>query len=112
MKSTAIISVIVLWVGGVAAAPPQPEVSTGQPAKPDLEEVTVETPVQLEKAVPPDEAWTQAEAGVIGQFFQAPNLLAPINPLAQPEAGWGDRNLSRDTVTGRVMGLRLVKVEF
>jgi hypothetical protein len=100
------------------AAPTEQSVEKAKPEKTapktdaDLAEMKVERPVQLEKTVPPAEKWTEAKHGVLGQFVEAPSVLAPINPAAKPEAGWGAANLSRDTVTARVMGLHLLKFEF
>jgi hypothetical protein len=104
---------ILLWVacsGTLAATPPK------SPADPkpdqDLGDVKAEKRVKVEKTVSKEDAWTGAKYGVVGQFVQAPNILAPINPMAKPQAGKGDGNLSKDTVTGRIMGLRLIKFEF
>lgn len=72
----------------------------------------MERPVPLDKAIPLEQRWGEARYGVIGQFFQAPNILAPLNPVAKPEAGSGSPNLSRDTVSSRIMGLHLLKFEF
>lgn len=58
------------------------------------------------------DAWMEGERGVIIQFLEAPNPLAPINPLTPPPPRVLEATLSRDTVTGRVMGLRLLSFEF
>jgi hypothetical protein len=80
--------------------------------QPDLGAAKAEKPVKMEKAVRQEDQWSQAQFGVIGQFIQAPSVLEPINPLAKAEAGFGEGNLSKDTVTGRIMGLRFIKFEF
>jgi hypothetical protein len=78
----------------------------------ELADATIEIPLQLEEATPPEAKWIRAEYGILGQMAQAPNPLAPINPLEPQEAGYGEGNVSTDTVTGRVMGLRFLKFEF
>lgn len=110
MKTCMLVLLSVTCSGMFAAEPVKPPVDP----KPDqdLGDVKVEKPVKLEKAIAKEDVWMRANYGVLGQFTQAPNLLAPINPMAKPEAGRGDHNLSKDTVTGRIMGLRLLKFEF
>lgn len=100
-----------ICVGMLNAAPPKESTADIRPDQ-DLGEAKAEKLVKLEKPVAKEKVWAQARYGVLGQFVQAPNLLAPINPVAKSEAGSGEDNLSRDTVTGRVMGLRLVRFEF
>ena len=106
--------VVLTWGFGCGTLMAEPPGQTPNQAAPeqDLGEVKVEQPIELEKAVAPEDAWSQGSSGVLGQFIQAPNVLAPINPLAKAEAGSGEDNLSTDTATGRVMGLHLIKFEF
>jgi len=111
MKAPLLISLAIAITGTVNAAPPDPASEDTKPGQ-DLGEVKAEKAAKLEKAIPKEEVWTQARYGAFGQFVQAPNLVAPINPLAKPHAGTGETNLSRDTVTRRIMGLRLLKLKF
>lgn len=111
MKKCALIFLTMAWSGMLTAAPPEQAPQELKPEQ-DLGEARIERPVKLEKAVAPEDAWTLSEHGVVGQFVEAPSLLAPINPMAKPEAGDGVANLSRDPVTGRVMGLRLFAFSF
>jgi hypothetical protein len=111
MKTCMPVIMVGICVGMLNAAPPTKSPAETKPDQ-DLGEVRAEKPVKLEKRVTKEEAWAQARYGVLGQFVQAPSVLAPINPVAKPEAGSGEGNLSRDTVTGRVMGLCLVKFDF
>ncbi len=119
MKSRTLVVLSAAWTAVLIAAPPeqvletakpQPSPEKPQPAQ-NLNEVKVERPVSLDKGILPEDRWTEAKNGVIGQFLQSPNVLAPINPMAKPEAGIGAPNLSRDTVTGRIMGLHFLKFE-
>jgi hypothetical protein len=101
-----------VWLGAAEQTTTEPQKEAPPSTEPNLGEVKVEQPPKLEKALPPEEQWTQARYGVVGQFVQAPNALAPINPLAKAEAGAGTANLSRDTITGRIMGFRLISFNF
>ena len=86
---------------------------TNAPApQPLFDEVTLETTASLEKAVAQDEEWMRVENGILIQFIEAPSPLDPINPLADLDAGLGERNISTDTVTRHPMGLQLIKFEF
>lgn len=111
MKSY-IVALLAVASGGVLMAAPPDKASEEPKPEQQLEQAKVEQPVKLTKAVAEEDAWTEAKYGVAGQFAQAPNVMDPINPLAKPQAGTGEGNLSRDSVTGRIMGLRLIKFEF
>ena len=111
MKACILICVAVACTGMISAAPPEAVPDAPKP-DPNLGEVAAEKPVTLEKAVAKKDSWIESRYGVLGQFAQAPNIAAPVNPFAKPEAGTGRSNLSRNTVTGRIMGLRLLKFEF
>ena len=111
MKTLILLVLLTVWNGILLAEPPEKPQGDPKP-EPALGEAKVEKPIEMEKRVTPENAWTKANYGVVGQFLNAPSLWAPINPMAEPEAGFGKGNLSQDTVTGRVMGLRLIKFEF
>ena len=111
MKTCLWILLSMGWIGMAVADPEQPAPEAPKPAK-DLGQVRVERAIPLEKATPPDARWTRDQHGIIGQCIQAPNVLAPLNPLAKADAGFGQANINRDTVTRRVMGLDFIKFEF
>ena len=111
MKACILVILSVAWSGTLIAAPPEPAPKETKPDQ-NLGEIAVQQPVQLEKAIAPEDKWTEAKHGVIGQFIEAPNVLAPVNLLAKPEAGMGEANLNRDPITGRVMGLNLLAFDF
>jgi len=100
---------IALATAGSEERDPTP--TDARPEK-DLGEAKVERPVRIEKPTPSEERWAKASHGVLGQCFEAANPLEPLSPLASPEAGYGLANLSRDTVTRRVMGLQFLRFEF
>jgi hypothetical protein len=139
MKVWVSILIALGWLGWVNAAPPEessniptdpgpgniglggttqvgvnPLQEAAQEPKPgrDLGTAKAKGAVKLDKAPLRENAWSRASYGVVGQFVQAPTVVAPINPVAPPEAGTGKSNLNRDTMTGRVMGLCLLKFEF
>jgi len=111
MKAYILILAAMACSGMLAAAPPEQVPEQSKPEQ-DLGEVKIERTVKLEKAIAPEDAWTQSNHGVIGQLIEAPNLLDPVNPLAKPEAGDGTINLNRDPVSGRIMGLNLIAFDF
>ena len=111
MKALILALLMTGWTGVLPADPPGKPQTEPKPDQ-NLEEAKMQTPIKMEKAVPMEDKWLEGKSGVLGQFIQAPNLLAPINPFAKPMAGFGQSNLSKDTVTGRIMGLRLIKFEF
>jgi len=86
-------------------------VPTNAPSATDLG-WTVETELPLTPPEVARDTWVEGDHGVIVQFLEAPNPLAPINPLAPPPPRFKDATLSRDTVTGRVMGLTLLSLDF
>lgn len=111
MKACVLVLLSMAWSGMLMAAPPEQAPRESQPDQ-DLGEVKIEGPVKLEKAIAPEDAWAHSNHGIIGQFIRAPNVFAPINPMARSEAGYGMANLNKDTVTGRIMGLDLIKFDF
>jgi hypothetical protein len=86
-------------------------ISTNAPSTADLG-WTVESEIALPSREVIRNVWVEGDHGVIVQFLEAPNPLAPINPLAPPPPRFKNGTLSRDTVTGRVMGLTLLRVDF
>ena len=85
--------------------------STNAPSGTDID-WTVEVDGSLTPPEVTRDAWIEGERGVIIQFLDAPNPLAPVNPLAPPPPRFTEATLNRDTVTGRVMGLNLLTLEF
>jgi hypothetical protein len=111
MKANVLLVLSTLCAGALFASPAETAPADPQP-KEDLGEAKMVKPVEMKKALPREGNWTQARHGVIGQFVEAPFVLDPVNPFASPKLGFGQPNLSKDTLTGRVMGLRLIKFEF
>ena len=111
MKTCTLLIMSTLCAGTLLADPPEKAKADPQPEQ-NLGEAKIGKSVKMEKTAAREGVWTQARHGVIGQFVQAPRVLDPINPFAKPELGQGQANLSKDTLTGRIMGLRLIKFEF
>jgi hypothetical protein len=111
MKTCILLILSTLCTGTLLADPPEKPQADPQPGQ-NLGEAKIGKPPEMQKTGTREGVFTQARHGVIGQFVQAPRALDPISPFAKPELGQGQANLSKDTMTGRIMGLRLVKFEF
>jgi hypothetical protein len=72
----------------------------------------VDQEIPIEPPTVSREAWKEGRHGVMLQFIEAPNPLAPLNPLTPMPPKFQDATISRDHLTGRIMGLTLVKFEF
>lgn len=111
MKALSFCSIL-LVAGAVFAAPPAgedvgndgeatPEVAAGSPTILD----------EMPEFPPPSPAeWGLSEGGVIIQMIKAPVPLAPFNPFAPTQAGFGLQNISLDTTSNRPMGIRLLRL--
>jgi hypothetical protein len=114
MKTLCLISLIVVWAAGSALA--QELISTNRvttnavTAKPVA--WVMERDIPMQPPAVSSEAWKAARHGVLLQFLEAPNPLAPLNPFTPVPPRFQDSTLSRDHLTGRIMGLTLVKFEF
>ena len=111
MKANLLLVLSTLCAGALLADPAETAATDPQP-KQELGEAKVVKPVEMKRTMPREGVWTQARHGVIGQFVEAPFVLDPVNPFARPEIGLGQPNLSKDTMTRRIMGLRLIAFEF
>lgn len=106
-----VLLLILAFTAGTAAA--QIQSQPGAPAKPGVKtDTTIEAPLPVEPPVLPKDMWAKKDTGIIGQFINAPNVLQPINPLAKPELGFGEQNINRDPITGRIKGLNLLVFNF
>lgn len=112
MKKTIVLLLTLAASATRMSADPTASELVPPPTQPNLDKVSLETTAKIEKTVSQDDLWMQADRGILFQFIKAPTLLAPIDPLATTEAGFGEKNISTDTVSGRAMGLQLIKFEF
>jgi hypothetical protein len=109
MKAIWSICLAILFPGGFVTA--QQVVATNEVSASPVEWVTkLEIPIEPPQIV--RESWKEGRHGVILQFIEAPNPLAPLNPFTPVPPKFQEATVSRDHLTGRIMGLTLVSFEF
>lgn len=99
-----------LMAGTAAAQAQSQSTDSGQTSM--QHESVIEAPLPMEPPVVPEDIWATKHEGVIGQFLNAPSVWEPINLFAKPEVGFGEANLNKDPITGQVMGLNLLALNF